>query len=258
VPFAEHGHGPYGKNQEGSKGLPCGGSTPKKIYEQWWVTQQGFSVGPTKLWASHKLWQEDPIMLAVPHRRGERPLLPAMPDRATRKAAEVISKYLISDMYAKAVQGMAPEEAVQIGAQRTGQDLRLSHGKAGLTSSPRQRRRGPAPRFADYERAAARSEVVLDTESCASRRGVAKAVLYRRYPRSPPTVLTSGASRRSPGRRRRPALGGADDWVPGRTGGSEIPRGRKRFETWTEFAADLYGGFSCQGALFPVAGQVDR
>ena len=32
---------------------------------------------------------------------------------ANRKAAEVISKYIISDMYAKAVQGMAPEEAVK-------------------------------------------------------------------------------------------------------------------------------------------------
>ena len=30
-----------------------------------------------------------------------------------RKAAEVISKYAISDMYAKAVQGMRPEDAVK-------------------------------------------------------------------------------------------------------------------------------------------------
>src|SRR3981189_2811198 len=32
---------------------------------------------------------------------------------ANRKAAEVISKYIISDMYAKAVQGTSPEDAVQ-------------------------------------------------------------------------------------------------------------------------------------------------
>jgi len=32
---------------------------------------------------------------------------------AGRKAAEVISKYLISDMYAKAVQGMPVEQAVK-------------------------------------------------------------------------------------------------------------------------------------------------
>jgi multiple sugar transport system substrate-binding protein len=32
---------------------------------------------------------------------------------AGRKAAEVISKYLISDMYAKAVQGMPAEQAVK-------------------------------------------------------------------------------------------------------------------------------------------------
>ena len=36
-----------------------------------------------------------------------------MPGRLDRKAAEVISKYIISDMYAKAVQGMAPEDAVK-------------------------------------------------------------------------------------------------------------------------------------------------
>jgi multiple sugar transport system substrate-binding protein len=29
------------------------------------------------------------------------------------KAAEVLSKYIITDMYAKAVQGMAPEESVK-------------------------------------------------------------------------------------------------------------------------------------------------
>jgi hypothetical protein len=31
---------------------------------------------------------------------------------ASGKAAEAISKYIITDMYAKAVQGMAPEDAV--------------------------------------------------------------------------------------------------------------------------------------------------
>ena len=35
------------------------------------------------------------------------------PARVSRKAAEVISKYIITDMYAKAVQGMPAEEAVK-------------------------------------------------------------------------------------------------------------------------------------------------
>ena len=32
---------------------------------------------------------------------------------STRKAAEVVTKYIIIDMYAKAVQGMPPEDAVK-------------------------------------------------------------------------------------------------------------------------------------------------
>jgi multiple sugar transport system substrate-binding protein len=84
----------------------------EKIYEQWWVTQQGFSVGPTKIWENHKLWQEDPIMLPF-RTAAESGRFAGYAGPATRKAAEVISKYIISDMYAKAVQGMAPEDAVK-------------------------------------------------------------------------------------------------------------------------------------------------
>ena len=36
-----------------------------------------------------------------------------MPGRPSRKAAEAVTKYIITDMYAKAVQGMPAEEAVQ-------------------------------------------------------------------------------------------------------------------------------------------------
>jgi len=101
----------YGKNQKAAKDFLRWFHDPK-IYEQWWVTQQGFSVGPTKIWENHPLWKDDPIML--PYRTA------AISGRfagyagpSTRKAAEVISKYIISDMYAKAVQGMAPEDAVK-------------------------------------------------------------------------------------------------------------------------------------------------
>ena len=38
---------------------------------------------------------------------------PGWPGSSSRKAAEVVSKYIITDMYAKAVQGMAPEESVK-------------------------------------------------------------------------------------------------------------------------------------------------
>jgi multiple sugar transport system substrate-binding protein len=38
---------------------------------------------------------------------------PGWPGPSSRKAAEVISKYIITDMYAKAVQGMPAEDAVK-------------------------------------------------------------------------------------------------------------------------------------------------
>jgi len=38
---------------------------------------------------------------------------PGWPGSSSRKAAEVVSKYIITDMYAKAVQGMPAEDAVK-------------------------------------------------------------------------------------------------------------------------------------------------
>ena len=50
----------------------------------------------------------------------------AMPGRRAKQAAEAQTKYIIVDMYAKAVQGMAAEDCGQMGACRAGEDLRLS------------------------------------------------------------------------------------------------------------------------------------
>jgi len=40
-------------------------------------------------------------------------LTPGHAGPANRKAAEVLTKYIITDMYAKALQGMTPEAAVK-------------------------------------------------------------------------------------------------------------------------------------------------
>src|SRR5580693_3924062 len=84
----------------------------KDVYGQWFTSQQGFSVGATKMWQDDPLWKIDPVM--APFRTA------ALSGRfagyagpAGRAAAEVISKFIIVDMYTKAVQGMAPEEAVK-------------------------------------------------------------------------------------------------------------------------------------------------
>ena len=60
----------------------------------------------------HKLWGDDPIML--PYRQAARSgRFAGYQGPSTRKAAEVVTKYIIIDMYAKAVQGMPAEEAVK-------------------------------------------------------------------------------------------------------------------------------------------------
>src|SRR5204863_415793 len=103
VPFADMVMA-YGKNQKPAKDF-LRWFHGEKIYEQWWVTQQGFSVGPTKLWENHALWKEDPIML--PSRdAAESGHFSVYAVPANRKAAERISKDIISDTYSKAVHGM--------------------------------------------------------------------------------------------------------------------------------------------------------
>ena len=110
LPFADMVMG-YGKNQKAAKDF-LRWFHSEAIFDQWFVTQQGFSVGPTKMWENHKLWKDDPVM--APFRTAaESGRFAGYAGPAGRKAAEVISKYLISDMYTKAVQGMPAEQAVK-------------------------------------------------------------------------------------------------------------------------------------------------
>jgi hypothetical protein len=79
-------------------------------------------VGTSKAWENHKLWNEDPVM--APFRTAaESSRSAGYSGPAGRAAAKTISKFIVVDMYAKAVQGMAAEDAV--GPCRTGGDLRL-------------------------------------------------------------------------------------------------------------------------------------
>ena len=81
-------------------------------FEGWFTIQKGFACGPTQSWAKHKMWTDDPVM--TPFR--DAPLgskAAGYPASAGRKAAEALSKYIIVDMYAKAVQGMPAGDAVK-------------------------------------------------------------------------------------------------------------------------------------------------
>jgi hypothetical protein len=80
-----------------------------EVYDTWFTSQQGFSVGATKAWENHKFWNADLVM--APFRTAAES--GRFAGYAGRGAAETISKFIIVDMYAKAVQGMAAEEAVR-------------------------------------------------------------------------------------------------------------------------------------------------
>jgi multiple sugar transport system substrate-binding protein len=84
----------------------------KDIYGQWFTSQQGFSVGSTKIWEQDPLWKIDPVM--APFRTAaESGRFAGYAGPAGRAAAEAISKFIIVDMFTKAVQGLAPEDAVK-------------------------------------------------------------------------------------------------------------------------------------------------
>src|SRR5262245_58027008 len=97
----------------------------KPVFEKWFVSQKGYSVSATKDWEKHPMWQQDPIMLPFKSAvaTGRMMGYAGPPDK---HAAEVLSKYIITDMYAKAVQGATPEEAVKWAAG----EVRKSYGQA--------------------------------------------------------------------------------------------------------------------------------
>jgi multiple sugar transport system substrate-binding protein len=101
----------YSKNQKLAKDL-VRWLHSKDHFEPWFVSQRGFSVGATTDWEKHRMWEQDPVML--PYRTAARAFrLFGYAGPPNAKASEVQTKYIITDMYAKAIQGMAPEDAVK-------------------------------------------------------------------------------------------------------------------------------------------------
>ncbi len=101
----------YSKNQKAAKEFILWINS-KPIFEQWFTSQQGYTDGATKYWEEDPLWGKDPVLLPfrdIPN-KGRLMGYAGPPGRAS---AEAQTKYIIVDMYAKAVQGMAPEDAVK-------------------------------------------------------------------------------------------------------------------------------------------------
>ncbi len=101
----------YSKNQEAAKEFLTW-IHAETNFEKWFVSQKGFSTPCTERWEGHAAWTDDPVM--APFRFAAK--LGQAPGRAgppNTRAAEALSQYVISDMYAKAVQGMPADEAVR-------------------------------------------------------------------------------------------------------------------------------------------------
>ena len=110
VPFTNMLMG-YSKNRKAAMDF-LGWIHTKEVYDPWYTSQEGFSVGATKVWVNHPLWNNDPVML--PYRTAVfSARFAGYAGPANRPAAEAISKYIIVDMYSKAAQGLPAEDAVK-------------------------------------------------------------------------------------------------------------------------------------------------
>jgi ABC-type glycerol-3-phosphate transport system substrate-binding protein len=101
----------YSKNQDAAKKFLAWAHS-KSVFQGWFNTQQGYTAGATKAWEDDPIWNLDPVM--APFKKI--PVTGRLVGYAgppNQKAAEVQTKYIIIDMYAKAIQGMKPEDSVK-------------------------------------------------------------------------------------------------------------------------------------------------
>src|SRR5712692_8804590 len=102
----------YSKNQKLAKDF-LRWVHKKENYGKWFESQEGYSVGSTKVWENNPMWGkvDEPLKMFRTAARTTRLFGFAGP--STAKATEAFTKYIITDMYAKAVQGMKAEDAVK-------------------------------------------------------------------------------------------------------------------------------------------------
>ena len=101
----------YSKNQDAAKQFLTW-LHQEANYRKFFESQKGFATPCTAKWENDPLWNVDPVMTPykVAARLGQAIGFAGPPDA---KAQEGLSKYIITDMYAKAVQGMPAEDSVK-------------------------------------------------------------------------------------------------------------------------------------------------
>jgi multiple sugar transport system substrate-binding protein len=111
LPF-QHSVMKYSKNQKLAKDL-LRWLHQKENYEKWFVVNEGYSVGSTKMWEENAMWSRVDKPLQIFRRAARQARMLGAQGPSTGKATEAYTKYIIVDMYAKAVQGMQAEDAVK-------------------------------------------------------------------------------------------------------------------------------------------------
>ena len=81
-------------------------------YGKWFEVNEGYSVGAAKKWEEQPMWSKVDKPLQVFRQAARLTRAFGHPGPATAKATEAYTKYVIVDMYAKAVQGTKAEDAV--------------------------------------------------------------------------------------------------------------------------------------------------
>jgi len=87
----------------------------KPNFYRWFEIGEGYNIAPGPDHERHPMWQKDPRMLAFRDvgRLGQAIGYPAPPSRS---ASEALSKYIIVDVFARAIQGEPPKKAIEWGA----------------------------------------------------------------------------------------------------------------------------------------------
>jgi multiple sugar transport system substrate-binding protein len=111
LPF-QHAIMKYSKNQNLAKDF-LRWLHVKEHYEQWFEVNGGYSVGPTKAWEEHPMWKKVDKPLQVFRQAVRQAKMLGSPGPASGKATETYTKYIIVDMYAKAVTGTPAADAVR-------------------------------------------------------------------------------------------------------------------------------------------------
>src|SRR5262247_709926 len=101
----------YGKNEKLAKDF-LRWLHQKENYEKWFVVNEGYSVGSTKVWEEHPMWKKVDKQLQVFRQAARKTFAFGHPGPSSAKATEAYTKYIVVDMYAKAVQGTKAEDAV--------------------------------------------------------------------------------------------------------------------------------------------------